>query len=113
MEDEKRINDCEFFEGNTCTWNDYYPKEKPCKFWINGKCTAKDEDLITEEEFEELQERNQRRLKMKLYKDDIEELKSFLINQIDQDEMAIEILKLSLYQKKVQLNIIKNWKEKR
>ena len=49
-----RINDCEFFEGNVCTWNDYYPNDKPCKFWINGKCTATDEDLTTEEEFEEL-----------------------------------------------------------
>ena len=49
-----RINDCEFFEGNVCTWNDYYPDDKPCKFWINGKCTATDDDLLTEEEFEEL-----------------------------------------------------------
>lgn len=51
-----RLNDCEFFEGK-CTWNDYYPNDKPCKFWIDGKCIAKDEDLITEEEFEELQEK--------------------------------------------------------
>ncbi len=47
---------------------------------------------------------------MELYKDDIEELKSFLINQIEDDKRAIAILKVSLYQKQVQLNIIKKWK---
>ena len=55
-----RINDCEFFEG-VCTWNDYYPDEKPCEFWINRECTATDEDLITEEEFEERLEKEQPR----------------------------------------------------
>lgn len=40
---EQRINDCE-------------SNDKPCKFWIDGKCIAKDEDLITEEEFENLLE---------------------------------------------------------
>jgi len=28
-----------------------------CYYWEEGQCTAKDEDLITEEEFEELQEK--------------------------------------------------------
>jgi len=51
------MSECEFCESGICTWNDYYPNDKPCKFLVGGKCIAKDEDLITEEEFEEMLEK--------------------------------------------------------
>jgi hypothetical protein len=44
------MSECYYWEEGQCT-------EPNCQFLINGKCTAKDEDLITEEEFEEMLEK--------------------------------------------------------
>lgn len=42
------MSECYYWEEGQCT------SPKNCQFLINGKCTAKDEDLVTEEEYEEL-----------------------------------------------------------